>query len=235
MTDWREAIDRGGACAVPSVLDADGVRRLTDSLRGGGEPLRRRGGGEFGRRNVLDLPAVAEAAASPGVRAVVGAVLGPRARPVRGLFFDKTPEANWTVPWHQDRSVAVAERRDVPGYGPWSVKAGVVHVQPPTQVLRGMLTVRLHLDDCGPANGPLRMVPGTHRDLLDPAAIAAAAGRGPAVALTCGSGDAVVMRPLVLHASSPAAEPGHRRVVHLEFAAGDLPGGLGWRFGGGDQ
>jgi hypothetical protein len=32
----------------------------------------------------------------------------------------------------------------------------------------------------------------------------------------------------VLHASSPATAPMHRRVVHLEFACDPLPGGLEW-------
>lgn len=36
------------------------------------------------------------------------------------------------------------------------------------------------------------------------------------------------MRPLLLHASSPAASPGHRRVLHVEYAAAGLPGGLQW-------
>ena len=32
----------------------------------------------------------------------------------------------------------------------------------------------------------------------------------------------------LLQASSPALEPEHRRVVHLEFAADELPGDLAW-------
>ena len=115
------------------------------------------------------------------------------------------------------------------GYGPWSVKAGVVHVQPPVGVLRAMLTVRLHLDDCPAENGPLRIVPGTHRALLNAEEVAAAAGAGPWRTLACGAGAAVVMRPLALHASLASAAPGHRRVLHVEYAAAELPGLPRWR------
>ena len=228
MTDWLAGLDADGAAVINAVLPPDTVAFALHALATAGEGVARRDGGGFGRRNVLDVPAVAQIAADPAVRAVVVAVLGPSARPVRGLFFDKTQAANWTVPWHQDRAIAVRERIETPGYGPWSVKAGVVHVQPPAVVLAAMLTVRLHLDDCGPDNGPLRIVPGTHRRLLDAAEVESASA-GPQRTLACPAGGAVVMRPLALHASSPAAAPAHRRVLHVEYAAIDLPNDLAWR------
>ena len=155
-------------------------------------------------------------------------ILGDAAHPVRGILFDKTPGANWVVPWHQDLSIAVKKRFDVPGFGPWSQKAGVVHVQPPAEVLRGMLTVRLHLDDCGVDNGPLRVIPGSHREAMTPEQIEIAVNGRAQVTCECLAGGAVVMRPMILHASSPARSPAHRRVVHIEYAAGDLPSGLQW-------
>jgi ectoine hydroxylase-related dioxygenase (phytanoyl-CoA dioxygenase family) len=160
--------------------------------------------------------------------AVAREILGESAKPVRGILFDKTPAANWLVPWHQDLSIAVKERVDMPGFGPWSEKAGVVHVQPPVDVLHQMVTIRLHLDDCTIDNGPLRVVPGTHHRALTPAEIAQRSETGPQITCTAPAGGAVVMRPLILHASSPAKSPAHRRVVHIEYAACDLPGGLEW-------
>ena len=150
---------------------------------------------------------------------------------VRGIVFDKTPAANWKVSWHQDRSIAVAERCEVPGFGPWSRKAGVEHVQPPAKVLEGMVTLRLHLDPCGDENGPLRVVPGTHKHgILDDAGLESLWARLPAVALTCETGDVVAMRPLLVHASSAATRPSRRRVVHLEFSPDTLPAPLAWQW-----
>ncbi|HAV63046.1 MAG TPA: phytanoyl-CoA dioxygenase [Verrucomicrobiales bacterium] len=149
--------------------------------------------------------------------------------PVRALLFDKTPQTNWTVSWHQDLSIAVADRIDTPGFGGWSLKEGVWHVQPPATVLERMLTVRLHLDDCGPEHGPLRVVPGSHRlGRLDADAIAGCRAGTPVEEILCGAGDALVMRPLLLHASSKATRPSRRRVLHVEFAREDLPGDLEW-------
>jgi hypothetical protein len=185
-----------------------------------------------GVRNLLrELPAVAEVAASEPVRHLIEAVLGPAAFPVRALWFDKTAEANWKVPWHQDLAIAVAERREVPGFTGWSMKDGVPHVHPPAETLEGMFTVRLHLDACGPENGPLRVLPGSHRGgRLEAVDIAHWREHNAAVECVVPRGGALLLRPLLLHASSAALRPGHRRVLHLEFAAAELPGGLRWAF-----
>jgi ectoine hydroxylase-related dioxygenase (phytanoyl-CoA dioxygenase family) len=109
------------------------------------------------------------------------------------------------------------------------VKDGVAHVQPPVEVLEQMLALRLHLDDCGPANGPLQVIPGSHKSgRLNARQISEWRDRQPAKICSVSRGGALLMRPLLLHASSPATEPKHRRVLHLEFAAEPLPCGLQW-------
>ncbi len=138
---------------------------------------------------------------------------------VRGIYFDKTPEANWLVPWHQDLSIAVKQRLDVSGYGPWSTKEGVPHVQPPAELLEAMVTLRLHLDNCDESNGPLRVIPGSHRmGRLEAADIVKTRSNQKEVICSMQAGDALLMRPLLLHASSEASVPVHRRVIHLEYA-----------------
>ena len=117
----------------------------------------------------------------------------------------------------------------MPGFTGWALKKGVWHVQPPSEILERMITVRLHLNDCGREQGPLRLIPGSHREgRLDRDAIARWRATVPAEEITCGAGDALLMRPLLLHASAKAACPRHRRVLHVEYAAEELPGGLVW-------
>src|SRR5207248_2544553 len=126
-------------------------------------------------------------------------------------------------------SIAVRERKEAEGFGPWSVKAGVLHVQPPAAILEKMLTVRLHLDDCPEQNGPLRVIPGSHLlGRLREGAISALTTPAAPVVCTVARGGVLLMRPLLLHASSPSQQPGHRRVLHIEYAASPLPGGLQW-------
>src|ERR1700723_466525 len=98
-----------------------------------------------------------------GGRRRLTASLGTKCFAVRGILFNKTPDSNWKVAWHQDRTIAVRERKDVAAFGPWSVKGGVPSVQPPASVMAKMLAIRLHLDESHENNGPLRIVPGSHR------------------------------------------------------------------------
>lgn len=173
-----------------------------------------------GTRRLSDHPRFAEVLKGSKLAELAQRLAGPVAL-ARALLFDKRNEANWSVPWHQDLSLAVAERREVAGYGPWSVKEGIPHVQPPLEVLEGMLALRLHLDDCGPENGPLRLVPGSHRQ-----GISSAISTQGEVTCCCQAGQVLAMRPLLWHASARANETAHRRVVHLEFCPCTLPGGL---------
>jgi ectoine hydroxylase-related dioxygenase (phytanoyl-CoA dioxygenase family) len=145
------------------------------------------------------------------------------------IFFDKTPDANWKVAWHQDLTIAVRQKIEVACFTAWSVKDGVAHVQPPIEVLERMLTLRLHLDDCGPANGPLQVISASHKSgRLTARQISEWREQQPAEICSVTRGGALLMRPLLLHSSSTATEPKHRRVVHLEFAAGPLRNGLQW-------
>jgi hypothetical protein len=184
----------------------------------------------FAVRNLLEeCPEIKEFASSPSVRRLVEPVLGAECFSVRGILFDKVPEANWKVPWHQDVTIAVQNKVEVDGFWPWSVKAGVLHVQPPAAVLNQMLSVRLHLDPCGEENGTLRVIPGSHRQgRIAEDLIPVIRKSNPEHVCVANAGDVLLMRPLLLHASSASLVPSHRRVVHLDFAAVQLPTGMHW-------
>lgn len=224
-------LNENGYAIVPDVISSDTVAQLIAALEqtSEGHDAKQRGGVPGVRNLLARVPAVRVLAQSHAMRALVAPTLGPAAFAVRGILFDKTPGANWNVVWHQDLSIAVRERRDVPGFGPWSEKAGVTHVQPPVGILERMLAVRLHLDDCDARNGPLRVLPGSHTvGRLNAGDIARRREQTPEVVCPVPAGGALLMRPLLLHASSDALDPRHRRVIHLEFAAEDLPDGLEW-------
>jgi hypothetical protein len=159
------------------------------------------------------------------------ALLGDAAHPVRAIIFDKTAEMNWSVPWHQDRTIAVRARRDVPGFGPWLNKSGVVHVEPPFEIIAGMITIRAHLDDCGVDNAPLLIVPGSHRRRLGrvPANASFGVAQRFSHAVCCANaGDVWVYATAIVHASERARKPSRRRVIQVDYASDALPGGLEW-------
>lgn len=235
--ELRNGLARDGVCVLANYLNAEIVNPLaaafeeaepaTSSETNGTSATLVKRGVVFARRNLLSLQFVQQFVHSPPVQDMVGKI-APGAVAVRGILFDKTGDANWTVPWHQDRSIAVQERLEVPGFGPWSRKAGVVHVQPSVEILSHMLTLRFSLDPCDADNGPLRAIPGTHKTIMSQAEIDSAVEHEQEVLCTTAPGGVVIMRPLLLHASSPAKRASRRRMLHVEFGPRDLGAGLHW-------
>ena len=212
-------MEESGFAIVSHCIREQVVKRLCAHL----------GDAKHAQRNLLDVPIVRELAVSKPVKQLVTACLGKECFAVRGILFNKTPDSNWKVAWHQDRTIAVRERKDVAAFGPWSVKAGVPSVQPPATVMAKMLAIRLHLDESHENNGPLRVIPGSHKPGCLSAEEVATWKERPSVVCTVPRGGAILMRPLLVHASSSCSKPEPRRVIHLEFAAENLPGGLEWR------
>jgi len=222
-----EQFERDGFFITPSLLSPEEIAHLITIIESNTTPDPKRGGIRDIMHCVPELRAIADHQA---VREIVSQVLGTQAFVVRSTLFDKTPTANWKVPWHQDVTIAVAERHDVEGYGPWSIKEAVVHVQPPTEVLQRMVTVRVHLDPCPATNGALRVMPGTQNlGRIDQNDARAYLRENDMVCCQASPGEALVMRPLLLHASSASIDPAHRRVLHFDFATGRLDGGLQWQ------
>ena len=218
MNDLGEAVEENGFAVVSSCLDEGVVERLRDHLDKT----------KHAQRNLLSLSTVRELAKSKPVREIVNAILGQNCFAVKGILFNKTQESNWKVVWHQDLTIPVRERREVGGFGPWTEKAGIPHVQPPPEIMSRILAIRLHLDDSGADNGPLRVIAGSHKEGRLSAQQVANWQKSDCVTCIIPKGGALLMRPLLLHASSSCAVPKPRRVIHFEFAAEGLPQGLEW-------
>ena len=155
--------------------------------------------------------------------------LSPKAIPVRIVAFDKSESANWGVPWHQDRVIAVAEKADVAGYNNWSNKSGTWHCEPPQSILDEMLFVRVHLDDTDLSNGAMEIALGSHSAGIVPAAKAEKVGTNyPIETCVAKRGDVLILKMLTLHSSKPAQVPSGRRVLRIDFSASQLPPPLSW-------
>jgi hypothetical protein len=225
-------IEQQGLALVPAVFDPVEVHALASELNQA-LPLGRPGvldhaGRIYAARNILELwPKVVEVWRRSPLPELLSEVLGPRFGLVRVLFFDKPPEQSWSLPWHKDMTIAVRNNR-LPSrhFEHPTTKSGVPHVEASQAVLDGMLTARIHLDDVTEDNGPMQVIPGSHRtgkvssiDESKPRTIFAKRG------------DVLLIRPLVEH-NSVASRSGtvqHRRILHLEFASSpELPDGYDW-------
>jgi hypothetical protein len=163
------------------------------------------------------------------VGVVAARLLGPLSRPVRAILFDKSAQANWSLAWHQDRTICVRRRVEVDGFTAWTTKQGLQHVAPPFSLLSRMVTLRVHLDDVPTTNAPLLIAPGSHRQgRVSVEAIDAVVWRLGTYACLADAGDVWAYATPILHASEAAAVPARRRVLQLDYAAEALPGGLEW-------
>jgi hypothetical protein len=216
----KEALERDGFALWPGRLDEAALRELAglfDRLDSRQPGLR------------IDPAQCDDSEALRMIGPMLRDLLGPEARPVRALLFDKSDSTNWSLGWHQDRTIEVSERLDVPGYGPWTVKQGRLHAAPPIALIERMLTVRIHLDLVPEDNAPLQVAPGSHRlgFIAETAIENVLAQTGTATCLAA-AGTIWLYATPILHRSLRSSPGQRRRVLQMDIAAIDLPDGLRW-------
>jgi hypothetical protein len=222
-------------CQADSALDNVGIELVSDVLSAAEcEKILTDVGAMLsdsaGSRRLLQLDCCRHMAQMLRTHPRIMNCLPPDPVAVQCTLFDKSSSKNWLVPLHQDLAIPVRERVDASQCSGWSEKEGVVFVQPPVDVLADLVAVRLHLDDSTEDNGPLKIVAGSHRHgrlSIDEAA--KLRDRHREQICTANRGDALLMRPLLLHASSKARSDAPRRVLHFLYGPRLLPFGLSWR------
>lgn len=217
----REFLQAGFAL-IANVLTEESCAQVTRHLPSSGDP---------GGRHLLEAPWCAGLAAAIRRHPRVAPLIPPDHVAVQCLWFEKSRSTNWSVSLHQDLGIPVAAREEHPELSGWSEKEGVLHVQPSVELLQQLVAIRLHLDDCGVDDGPLRVVPGSHRSgrFAPEAALRCRSERGEVICVAA-RGSIMAMRPLLLHASSKARGESQRRVLHFLYGPRRLPHGLRWRY-----
>jgi hypothetical protein len=218
--DVSAELERDGLTLLPSLLSEDALialeRILPASMDNAGIRI-------FGSR------AIEEWQSAGPVGSMARSILGPPSRPVRAILFDKNAKANWSLDWHQDRTIALRERVDVPGVDHWTSKSGVAHAEPPFSIIENMLTARIHLDPVTEKNAPLLVAPGSHRlGRIRKSEISNTVERCGTVACLANRGDVWLYRTAILHASKCSRSEVRRRVLQIDFSSAELPVPLEW-------
>lgn len=205
------------------TVDSRQLQSLGDALRS--QKITR---SRAGLRHAMRVPAVLELATESALVEFASQALGRQAVPFRATLFDKSQAANWLVVWHQDTALPLQSRKEVPGWGPWSIKDGTTYAHAPATALERVVALRIHLDDSTTENGPLRVIPGSHvYGVLTDDQIEGLVHKSKPVECCCPAGSVVLMKPLILHASSKSHSQKPRRVLHIEYADSlDLGGEL---------
>jgi ectoine hydroxylase-related dioxygenase (phytanoyl-CoA dioxygenase family) len=212
---FQSAIAENGFAVVPGVLTRSEIVEIVQKLQAA--PLQR---SRAGIRHLMSNADVAALAHEPSLLAIAREVLGTTAFPFRATLFDKSPGANWLVVWHQDTALPLRCRKEIPGWGPWSVKEGIVYAHAPTHALDQVVALRVHLDDSTEQNGPLRVIPGTHKlGVLTDDEVFELSTRRVAIDCLAPQGAVLAMRPLLIHSSSKSQTDTPRRIIHIEYAA----------------
>ncbi len=211
-----------GFAFAPRIISADECKTIKQAVS---DAL----ADSAGTRNLLSSSWCQALASKISRHPLISSALPADSVAVQCTFFEKSAAKNWLVPVHQDLSIPVAERVPYSALKGWSEKEGQLYVQAPPELLQQLLAVRLHIDDCAADDGPLQVLPGSHLDGLV-SAEAAVLARQTQNRVTCiaGQGDAMLMRPLLLHSSSRSTGSSKRRVLHFLFGPNELPFGLRW-------
>lgn len=185
-------------------------------------------GKAFGLRSVLRrYPKLANLVITPKLTSLIHQIR-PKTQVIRSIYFDKPPQANWIVNWHQDLTINLKEKKTLPEFKNWRVLPTRVVTQPPIEDLDTMFTLRIHLDDCTKQNGALRVIPRSHKaGILD---VRNGLDHRFSRVYVCEvpKGGVLLMRPLILHSSKRTENEARRRVIHIEFSDYELPHGLEW-------
>ena len=214
MTTSESEPGDDGFSVVRGVLPSEVVGALITSLDVIGDRRTR-----AGARHLMRISAIREAASDPRLLEIARRFVGPSPVPFRATLFDKSLEGNWLIAWHQDTALPLRERIDRAGWGPWSTKAGVTYAHAPAEALEHVIALRVLLDDSATDNGPLRVLPGTHRlGVLADQSVAELAAQRAAIECLAPSGSVIAMRPLIVHASTKSRSSAPRRVLHIEYA-----------------
>ena len=209
------AIEKDGFAVISGVILQEEALVMLREL-GEAQPRRSRAG----IRHLMSHRAVAALATDPRLLDIASEILGTESFPFRATLFDKSPDANWLVVWHQDTALPLRGRHETPGWGPWSVKEGIIYAHAPTHALDRVVALRVHLDASTEQNGPLRVVPGTHKlGVLADEEVYRLATESSTVDCLAGQGAVLAMRPLLIHSSSKSQIEAPRRVLHIEYAS----------------
>ena len=208
-------VEKDGLAILSGVFCAEEISSVLQHLHGA--QLRRT---RAGIRHLMSDSQVAMLANDPRLLSIASEILDRDAFPFRATLFDKSPDANWLVNWHQDTALPLRTPKETPGWGPWSVKEGITYAHAPTHALDQVVALRLHLDASREQNGPLRVPPGTHKfGVLTDDEVYGLATKQPGLDCLAESGSVLAMRPLLIHSSSKSQIDAARRVLHIEYAS----------------
>ncbi|MGF7074790.1 phytanoyl-CoA dioxygenase family protein [Mucilaginibacter sp. 3215] len=230
LTGHRYHIAHDGFTVMDDIYTGAEVNTVINVIESADRsgPLFRQTADVFAIRQFLKaVPDVSPLLLNNKLKNIISDIFGDGYFVVKSIYFDKPGSSNWFVAWHQDLTISVDGKIDIAGYSPWTVKQNQFAVQPPLHILQDNFTVRIHLDDTNENNGALKVLPGSHlKEIYRPENIDWQ--QETEVSCNVQAGGIMIMRPLLMHASSRTTNNKKRRVAHIEFSRVTLADEIDW-------
>lgn len=230
ILNYKEEIVRRGFTIIPGLYGPEAVAAMTaliETTDSSSEAFRKTSD-LFAIRQVLKtVPGLPALVFNDSLIRLVRDLFGNNFFAVKSIYFDKPETSNWYVAYHQDMTISVDKKAAAEGFGPWIARQDQFAVQPPTEILENIFTVRIHLDATDDTNGALKVIEGSHAGGIRRAA-AIDLSTDKEVSCHVPSGGIMIMKPLLLHSSARSTGNRKRRVIHIEFSDCELPANLNW-------
>lgn len=179
------------------------------------------------RQFLKEIPEIKDLIFNDNIKRIIREIFGEKYIVVKSIYFDKPETSNWYVAYHQDLTISVDKKLELPNFGPWTTKQNQFAVQPPLNILENIYTIRIHLDDTDENNGALKVVPRSHaKGIYRPETIDWTVETEEICKVE--KGGIMLMKPLILHGSNRTTNGKKRRVIHIEFSDIALPKQLSW-------
>lgn len=233
MTNYsyhQQQISEKGFTVLDNIYTDNEVGNIIDIIASADKsnPTFRKSADLFAIRQFLkEVPATKSIIFNTRLQQLIVNLFGDDYFAVKSIYFDKPEQSNWFVTWHQDLTISVDKKIELPGYSSWTRKHQQFAVQPPVEVLKDNFTLRIHLDDTNADNGALKVLPGSHlQDIYRPESIDWSIEKVSNCDVK--RGGIMIMRPLLIHASDRTTNDAKRRVIHIEFSRTKLPDEINW-------
>jgi ectoine hydroxylase-related dioxygenase (phytanoyl-CoA dioxygenase family) len=229
-SSFSDNLSASGFTIVPDVYSKQDISELLNLIKSAdtSKSTFRKTADLFAvRQFIKEIPQVRALLFNENLKAILKTLFGEHYFLVKSIYFDKPAQSNWFVAYHQDLTISVDQKIELTNFGPWTVKQNQFGVQPPLEVLKSIITIRIHLDNTDENNGALKVIPGSHlKSIYRPETIDW--NSETEVSCSVPEGGIMIMKPLLLHSSNRTTNNQKRRVIHLEFSNLELPNELKW-------
>ncbi len=230
LQNYKNSITESGYTIINRIFSDEEIEHISKVIQNAdtSNETFRKSENLFAIRQFLkEIPDAVNLIFNENIKKVIKEIFGDRYFVVKSIYFDKPEKSNWYVAYHQDLTVSVDQKVELPDFGPWTTKQNQFAVQPPLHILENIFTIRIHLDDTDEHNGALKVVPKSHaKGIYRPETIDWNTEKEEIC--TVEKGGIMIMKPLLLHGSNRTTNGRKRRVIHIEFSDMELPEALNW-------